>query len=85
MSFTGPSECGVCSGSRLKAGNPAGLRLPWSLTAVYRQFGGIRIPTTVTTRIGDIDQIISLRDVVLDSLDDAVFTPPPAVRDLIRG
>jgi hypothetical protein len=55
------------------------------LYADYRQFGDIHIPTKVTTRIGDIDQVITLLDVVLNTLDDDVFLPPPAVRDLIRG
>jgi hypothetical protein len=39
---------------------------PRSSTHDYRQFGDIHIPTKITTRVGDIDQVITLLDVVLN-------------------
>jgi hypothetical protein len=51
----------------------------------YREFGAIRIPTKITTRVGGIDQVITLLDVELNVVGDDVFQPPPPIRELIRG
>lgn len=50
----------------------------------YRQFGAIRIPTRITTRVGGIDQVITLLEVELNAVSDDIFQPPPPIRELLR-
>ena len=51
----------------------------------YRDFGEVRVPTRITTRVGGVDQVVSLRTVTLDGVDDSVFDPPAEVRALLGG
>ncbi|HEX6307583.1 MAG TPA: hypothetical protein VFZ69_05305 [Longimicrobiales bacterium] len=51
----------------------------------YREFGGARLPTRITSRIQGVDQIITLERVTLNSAPDSAFIPPAEVRLLLRG
>jgi hypothetical protein len=51
----------------------------------YRQFGGVRIPTRIITRVEDIEQIITLVDVTLNGVPDSAFDPPSPIRLLLGG
>jgi hypothetical protein len=50
----------------------------------YRQFGEVRLPTRITTRVNGRDQIITLRSVTLNAVPDSAFVLPDAVRALLR-
>lgn len=50
----------------------------------YRQFGDVRLPTRITTRVNGRDQIITLHSVTLNAVPDSAFVLPDAVRDLLR-
>lgn len=49
----------------------------------YRVFGDVRIPTRITTHISGIDQVITLRTVTLNRVENSAFEPPAAIRTLI--
>lgn len=51
----------------------------------YRQFGDLRVPTRITTRVGGVDQVISLHTVELDTVADSAFDPPAEIRALLGG
>ena len=51
----------------------------------YRRFGDIRMPTRITTQVGGVDQIITLSNVTLNSVDDSAFEPPPEIVRLLGG
>lgn len=51
----------------------------------YRPFGDLLMPTRITTQVNGVDQVISLRTVVLDEVPDSIFEPPPEIRALIGG
>ncbi|HEX2167088.1 MAG TPA: hypothetical protein VHG09_07575 [Longimicrobiales bacterium] len=51
----------------------------------YQQFGDLRLPTRITTRVGGVDQVITLRSVTLNDVQDSAFQAPPEIRELIGG
>jgi hypothetical protein len=51
----------------------------------YREFGDLRIPTRITTRVNGVDQVITLHSVTLNEVPDSAFDPPADVRALIGG
>jgi hypothetical protein len=51
----------------------------------YREFGGVQMPTRVTVQVMGMEQIISIREVTFDSVDEAAFTPPAEIRALVGG
>lgn len=50
----------------------------------YRVFGDLRLPTRITTHVNGVDQVITLRTVTLNQVDDSAFAPPAEIRALIE-
>lgn len=51
----------------------------------YREYGSIRMPSRITTQVNGVDQVITLRTVLLDSVPDSAFEPPASIRALTGG
>lgn len=50
----------------------------------YREFGGLRTPTRITIQTMGVEQIITIREVTFDDVDDDAFALPAQIRALIR-
>ncbi|HEX6134114.1 MAG TPA: hypothetical protein VFZ24_09125 [Longimicrobiales bacterium] len=79
------AETGLIVGSMRTHHGSTGSTDALILYEEYRDFGGARLPTRITTRIEGVDQIITLQDVTLDSVPDSAFTPPAGIRSLLGG
>ena len=49
----------------------------------YRNFGNVRLPTRITTRVNGIDQVVTLSAVELNQVENSAFEPPPEVAKLL--
>ncbi|HSJ25817.1 MAG TPA: hypothetical protein VK929_14165 [Longimicrobiales bacterium] len=50
----------------------------------YRDFGGLRTPTRITIQTMGVEQIITIREVAFNDVDDDAFALPSQIRALIR-
>ncbi|MGH7449557.1 MAG: hypothetical protein ACREK1_00385, partial [Longimicrobiales bacterium] len=51
----------------------------------YRSFRGVRLPTRITTRVADVEQVITLHTVSMNDVPDSAFVPPEEIRRLLGG
>lgn len=50
----------------------------------YQVFGDVRMPTRITTQVNGIDQVITLRSVTFNQVEDSAFEPPAGITALIE-
>ena len=77
-------DSGLLVASMFRSESNAGSGDAVTLYADYRDFGGIRMPTRMTTQALGMEQVITIRDVKFE-VDDAALEPPPAIRTLLGG
>lgn len=51
----------------------------------YKEFGGMKAPTTMTQNFGPQKLIMKITSMEINSVDDAVFTRPAAVDQLVKA
>jgi len=78
-------ESGLLIGSMYRHESNAGTGDAVALYDDYREFGGVKLPTKITTQILGMEQIITLREVKLNEVADSALEPPPAIRTLMGG
>lgn len=79
------SDSGLLVGTMYRSETNAGSGDAVTLYSDYREFGGIRLPTRMTTQAMGMEQVITVRAITFDSIDDAALEPPPAIRTLLGG
>ncbi len=55
-----------------------------SVVSEYKEFGGVRFATKVVTRNPQFEIIVTISNVVFDTVDEAAVAPPDAVKALIK-
>lgn len=62
-----------------------GLGETTNLESDYKDFGGVKLPTTIVNRASGGSVTMTIRDVEFDRLDSAAFALPAAVKALIKS
>lgn len=77
-------ETGLKAGAITTRETPMGAVTGTTFESDYRRFDGLLHPTTVRSRIGGIEQVISITAVEFDTVPSSVFEMPPDIRALLR-
>jgi hypothetical protein len=77
-------ETGLKAGGITTRETPMGTVTGTTVETDYRRFGSLLHPTTVRSRIGTMEQVVTITSVEYDSVPPSVFEMPPDIRALLR-
>jgi hypothetical protein len=72
-------------GRKSRQASPQGEIDAESITTDYKAFGDIKLPTKLVQKGLGQEQTITFDTIEFGKVDDAVFTPPPSVKALMKG
>jgi hypothetical protein len=75
---------GLRAGSINTRESPMGTMTITSVTGGYKKFGNLLVATAQTQKVMGVEQTITVTSVEFDKVDPAVFTPPDAIKALIK-
>jgi hypothetical protein len=75
---------GLRAGSINTRETPMGQMTVTTVSGGYKKFGNMLVPTTQSQKIMQIEQTITVSSIEFDKVDPAVFTPPDAIKALIK-
>jgi len=75
---------GLRAGSINTRETPMGTMTITSIIGGYKKFGNLLVATTQTQKVMGVEQTITVDSVEFDKVDAAVFTPPDAIKALIK-
>jgi hypothetical protein len=78
------TETALLAGTIVKRDSPLGQISATHVLSDYRSFGGLRVPTKVIQRMVGIEQILTIEEMEVDSVDPSVFEPPAEIRALLK-
>jgi hypothetical protein len=77
---------GLKRGTRMNSTSPMGT-VPGVLTVLdgYRDFGGVKVPTTARQRAMGVESVLTIERVEYDRVPADAFVLPPAIAALVKG
>jgi hypothetical protein len=78
------TKTALLAGSIVKRDSPIGKIAATHVIDDYREFGGLRIPTRVVQRMAGLEQVLTIEQMEVDTVDPAVFDPPAEIRALLK-
>jgi zinc protease len=78
-------ESGLLIGSSVRQVMNAGTVEAVHVYEDYRDFHGILMPSKITVRVGNIEQVLTRKAVTFDDVSDAELEAPTEIRALIQG
>jgi hypothetical protein len=78
-------ESGLLVARQGRVETPQGVIEQTVLIGDYKDFGGIKAPTTMRLQVAGVEQVIRLTSVEYDTVKPEEFTPPAAIQTLIKG
>ena len=75
---------GLRAGSINTRESPMGTMTITTVSGGYKKFANLLVPTTQSQKVMGVEQTITITSVEFDKVDPAVFTPPDAVKALIK-
>ena len=78
------AETGLRSGSIITRESAMGPMTVSSVVSGYQKFGNVLVPTAQTQKVMGVEQVLKITSVEFDKVDPAVFTPPDAIKALIK-
>ena len=75
---------GLRAGSINTRDSPMGTMTITSTIGGYKKFGNMMVATSQTQKVMGVEQTITVTSVEFDKVDPAVFTPPDAIKALIK-
>jgi hypothetical protein len=76
-------DTGLKAGSVTTRETPMGTVTGTTIESEYRRFGSLLHPTTVRSRIGGVEQIVTITRIEYDSVPSSIFDMPPDIRALL--
>ncbi|MDA0803465.1 MAG: hypothetical protein O2819_06885 [Planctomycetota bacterium] len=77
-------DTGLQIGSRDKMTTQMGTIEATSVIGGYKEFGQLKIPTMVTTKMMGQHQVMEFTDISFDAIDPSVFALPPEIATLVK-
>jgi hypothetical protein len=77
-------ETGLKAGGITTRETPMGTVTGTTVETDYRPFGSLLHPTTVRSRVGAMEQVVTITSVEYDSVRPSVFEMPPDIRALLQ-
>jgi hypothetical protein len=77
-------QTGLLMGVEAERASPQGIVPTVSLMRDYRPFGRAKQPTTIVQRALGLEQVLTVTSFEIDTVPDAVFTPPPSIAALLK-
>jgi hypothetical protein len=77
-------DSGLLVGSVVTRASPMGSVQVTSILSDYKDFGGLRVATRLRQKLMGVEQVMTIVTVEFDTLDDAAFAPPSAIKALIK-
>lgn len=78
------AETGLRAGSIITRESPMGTMTVTSSVGGYQKFGDVLVPTTQSQKVMGVEQVLKITSVEFDKVDPAAFTPPDAIKALIK-
>ena len=78
------AETGLRSGSIITRESAMGTMTVSSVVSGYQKFADMLMPTSQTQTVMGVEQVLKIDAVEFDKVDPAVFTPPDAIKALIK-
>lgn len=78
------AETGLRAGGIITRESPMGTMTVTSVVRDYKKFGNVLVPTSQTQKVMGVEQVLKVTSVEFDKVDPAVFTPPDAIKALIK-
>jgi outer membrane lipoprotein-sorting protein len=78
-------DTGLLVGMLFRSESNSGSGDAITLYSDYKEFGGMRLPTRMTTQAMGVEQVITISDVKFDAIEDSAFEPPAPIRALLGG
>jgi hypothetical protein len=77
-------ETGLKAGSITTRETPMGTVTATTIETDYRRFGRLLQATTIRSRVGGVEQVITITSIEYDTVQPSVFAMPPAIEALLR-
>lgn len=78
------AETGLRAGSIITRESAMGTLTVTSVLKDYQKFADVLIPTSQSQKVMGVEQMLKVTSVEFDKVDPAVFTPPDAIKALIK-
>jgi hypothetical protein len=80
------TSTGLLAGTIAKRDSPMGPVAATHIMRDYRQFGPLKVPTTIVQRMAGlgIEQVLTFDSIEADTVDPSVFELPPAIKALVK-